>query len=257
MRDRFRAAAEDRALVAVNALQIVEEFRRIQAPRDAKADAVRKRAVGFKKDAAVIVPNALSTLGLSGRCAGRASKKEKKQDAGDSGAPGTHEFDLAKNILLLARSGEKKRETAKCVKRFAVSIGLDRALAGANRLDRVGEPGKHVRLRDGNIVRSENQFQLRGERRQALYRIDVGVEIGLRAIEPDRSGIIHVARGKKTVGAVEQRDGVLRVARRGENFQGASAQVDLEAFVNKARNFPGLRGVRFWSKRFCEISGEL
>src|SRR5229473_1334778 len=119
MRDGFRAAAEDRALVAVNALQIVEEFRRIQAPRNAEADAVRKRAVGFKKDAAVIVPDALSTLGLSERCAGRASKKNQKHDAGDSVAPGTHEFDSAKNILLLARSGEKKRETAKCVKRFA------------------------------------------------------------------------------------------------------------------------------------------
>src|SRR5260370_14664717 len=171
MRDGFRAAAEDRALVAVNALQIVEEFRRIQAARNAEADAVRKRAVGFKKDAAVIVPNALSTLGLSGRCAGRISKKNKKHCAGDSVAPGTHEFDLTKNILLLASSGEKKRETAKRVKRFAFATGLDGALAGANRLDGVGEPGEHVGLRDGNIVCSANQFQLRGERRQARYRI--------------------------------------------------------------------------------------
>src|SRR5213594_2224111 len=166
-------------------------------------------------------------------------------------------FDLTKNILLLARSGEKKRETAKHVKRFAFAIGLDRALAGANRLDGVGKPGKHVGLRDGDIVRSENQFQLRRERRQALYRIDVGVEIGLRTVEPDRGGIIRVAREKKAVGAIEQRDGVRRVARRGKNFQGAAAQVDLEAFVNKARNLPGLRGVRFWIKSLWQIAAEL
>src|SRR6266705_1189152 len=87
-------------------------------------------------------PTALSTLGLSERCAGRISKKNQKHGAGDSVAPGTHEFDSAKNILLLACSGEKKRETAKHVKRFAFSFGLDRALAGTNRLDGVGEPVK-------------------------------------------------------------------------------------------------------------------
>src|SRR5713226_8219303 len=70
---------------------------------------------------------------------------------------------LLELILLLFRGGEKKIESSKRMDGFAWPRRFDLALTGANRLDRFDEPRKHVWQRDGNVVRAEDEFQLRSE----------------------------------------------------------------------------------------------
>jgi len=64
----------------------------------------------------------------------------------------------AQESLLLAGSGEKKSEAVKTVGGLTFSFGLDGALAGPNRLDRLDEFRKHIRLRDGNVARAQHEF---------------------------------------------------------------------------------------------------
>src|SRR6202521_3642725 len=163
----------------------------------------------------------------------------------------------AKEILLLAGSGKKKSETSKTVDDFAFSRRPDGALAGSHRLDRFDESREHRRLRDGDIVRSQNQFQLRGERRESRYGSNVGIEIGFRAEEPDGGGIVRVAREEQAVGAVEKTDGVRRVTRSRKDFERAAAQIYLKAIVAEVRDFPGFCGVGFWIEPLWQISAEL
>src|SRR5437762_13676507 len=101
------------------------------------------------------------------------------------------------DILRRTGSDKKKSEPSKTVDDFAFPRRLDDALAGSHRLDGVDESREHRRLRDGDIVRSQNQFQLRGQRRETLYGSNVGIEIGLRPKEPDRGGIVRVARSEE------------------------------------------------------------
>src|SRR5258708_3783700 len=84
------------------------------------------------------------------------------------------------------------------------------------------------------------------------------VEIGFRAEEPNGGGIVRVAGKKQPVGAIEQTDGVRRVARRGNNFQLAAApEIDLETIVNRDGDSPGFCGIRFWVKSLRQIATEL
>src|SRR6267143_1255972 len=131
----------------------------------------------------------------------------------------------AQEMLLLAGSGKKKSETSETVDGFAFSRRLDDALAGSHRQDSVDESREHGRLRDGDIVCSQDQFQLRGERRESLYGSNVGIEIGLRPKEPDGSGIVRVAGEEQAVDSIEKTDGVRRVARSRDNFERAAAQI--------------------------------
>src|SRR6266513_5632585 len=163
----------------------------------------------------------------------------------------------AQEILLLAGSGKKKSKSSKTVDGFAFSRPLDDALVGSHGLDGVDESREHRRLRDRDIMRSQNQFQLRGERRESLYGSNVGIEIGLRPKEPDRGGIVRVARKKQSVFAVEQRNRVRRMARRGNQFQRAAAEIYYKAIVDEVRDFPGFCGVGFWIERLWQISAEL
>src|SRR5713226_6112432 len=64
---------------------------------------------------------------------------------------------LLELILLLFRGSEKKIESSKRMDGFAFSRRFDRALAGANRLDRFDEFRKYIRLRDGNVVCAEDE----------------------------------------------------------------------------------------------------
>ena len=54
-----------------------------------------------------------------------------------------------------------------------------------------------------------------------------------------------------------RRDGVGSVAGSGDDFDGASAEIDFEAVVNEERNFPGLGGVfcgiEIFGKRAAEL----
>src|SRR6266513_3156756 len=163
----------------------------------------------------------------------------------------------AQEILLLAGSGKKKSETSKTVDDFAFPRRLDDALAGSHRLDGVDESREHRRLRDGDIVRSQNQFQLRGQRRETLYGSNVGIEIGLRPKEPDRGGIVRVARKKQSVFAVEQRNRVRRVARRGNHFQRAATEIYFKAIMDEVRQFPGFCRMRSWIETLWQIAAKL
>src|SRR5256714_2563459 len=151
-----------------------------------------------------------------------------------------------REILLLAGSGKKKSESSKTVDGFAFSHGLGDPLAGSHRLDCFDESREHRRLRDGDVVRSQNQFQLRGERRESFYGNNVGIEIGLRPKEPDGRGIVRVARKKQSVFAVEQRNRVRRVARRGNHFQRAATEIYFKAIMDEVREFPGFCRIRSW-----------
>src|SRR6267378_1364557 len=163
----------------------------------------------------------------------------------------------AQESLLLAGSGEKKSEAVKTMNRFAFTFGLDGALAGPNRLDRFDEFRKHIRLRDGNVARAQHEFQFRREFGEAFHGGDVGIEIGFRAKQPDRARVVRVAREEQSIAAIEQRDRVGRVAGRGYNLQSAAAEIDLEAVVNRAGDFPGLCRVRFWIEPLWQIAAEL
>src|SRR6266481_1972670 len=163
----------------------------------------------------------------------------------------------AQEILLFAGSGKKKSETSKSVDDFAFSRRLDGALAGTNRLDRFDEFGKHVRFRDRNIVSAQHEFQFRGERREALYGSNVGIESGFRAEEPDGSGIVRVAGKKQSVFAVQQRNRVRRVARSRKDFERAAAQIYFKAIVDEVRDFPWFCGVGFWIEPLWQIPAEL
>src|SRR4029077_9911128 len=145
----------------------------------------------------------------------------------------------AQKILLLAGRGKKKRESSKTVVDFAFSRRLAGVLDGTHCLDRVDESREHRRLCDGDIVRSQNQFQLRGERREALHGSNIGVEIGFRAEEPDGGGIIRVAGEEQAVGAVEKADGVRRVPRSRKDFERAATQIYFKAIVDEVRDLPG------------------
>src|ERR1700687_1824322 len=163
----------------------------------------------------------------------------------------------AQESLLLGGSGEKKSEAVKTVGGLTFSCGLDGALAGPNRLDRLYEFRKHIRLRDGDIAGSQNEFQFRREFGEALHGIDVGIEIGFRAKQPDRARVVSVAGEEQSIAAIEQRDRVRRVAGSGYNLQSAAAEIDLEAVVNRARDFPGFCRVRFWIEPLWQIPAEL
>src|ERR1700687_1914138 len=163
----------------------------------------------------------------------------------------------AQESLLLGGSGEKKSEAVKTVGGLTFSCGLDGALAGPNRLDRLYEFRKHIRLRDGDIAGSQNEFQFRREFGEALHGIDVGIEIGFRAKQPDRARVVSVAREEQSIGAIEQRDRVRRVTRSGNDFERAAAEIDLEAVVNRAGDFPGFCRVRFWIEPLWQIAAEL
>ena len=60
---RLGAAAKHGAASSIHTLEVVEEFGRGNATRDAKARTVGDRAVGNKDDAAVIVPDGLVASG--------------------------------------------------------------------------------------------------------------------------------------------------------------------------------------------------
>src|SRR6267143_1528945 len=163
----------------------------------------------------------------------------------------------AQESLLLAGSGEKKSEAVKTVGGLTFSCGLDGALAGPNRLDRLYQFRKHIRLRDGDIVGSQNEFQFRRELGEALHGIDVGIEISFRAKQPDRSGVVSVAREEQSIAAIEQRDRVRRVTRSRNDFERAAAEIDLKAVENRAGDFPGFCRVRFWIEPLWQFSAEL
>ncbi len=129
-------------------------------------------------------------------------------------------------------------------------------MAGTNRLDRFDEFGKHVRFRDRNIVSAQHEFQFRGERREALYGSNVGIESGFRAEEPDGSGIVRVAGKKQSVFAVQQRNRVRRVARSRKDFERAAAQIYFKAIVDEVRDFPWFCGVGFWIEPLWQIPAE-
>jgi hypothetical protein len=92
LRDGFRAAAKYRALLSIEALQIVKEIAGGYASGDAKAGAVREGAIRFKKDASVVVPDGFLVLCLTVRGAGAAGEEKQDHSAGDSAASVTHEW---------------------------------------------------------------------------------------------------------------------------------------------------------------------
>jgi hypothetical protein len=76
---------------------------------------------------------------------------------------------------------------------------------------------------------AHDHLNLRRERGQATNGSGVGIEIGFRPEEPDGRGVVGVTGKKQTVGAIEQRDGVRRVAGGCDDFQSATAQIELIA----------------------------
>src|SRR5205085_3853779 len=87
-RYRLRALPEDRSLIRVNALEAVEEIAGVHASIDAETNAVRKRAVGFEKYAAIVIPNDFALLtfvvafvfGLLRGSTGNHKKEKRERD---------------------------------------------------------------------------------------------------------------------------------------------------------------------------------
>ena len=96
--------------------------------------------------------------------------------------------------------------------------------AGADGFNRGNQSRQHRGLREGHVVRAEDELKLRGQSGEALYRSDVVIEIGLWTIKPDRRGIVCVAGEEQAVGAIEQANGIRSVAGSGENFQTCGRQ---------------------------------
>src|SRR5229473_2415000 len=160
-------------------------------------------------------------------------------------------------VFLLFRSGEQKRETVEAVDGFAISFGLDAALAGSHRLDRGDEFRKHVGLRDGNVVCAQHEFQFRCKRSNSFHGVDVSIEIGFRAVQPDRARIVGVAGEEQSVGVIEKADGVRRVAGSRIYYEPAPAEIDPETIVNRVRDFPGFRRVYFWIETLRQSAANL
>jgi hypothetical protein len=88
-------------------------------------------------------------------------------------------------------------------------------------------------------VGAHDHPNLRRERGQAPNRSGIGIEIGFGPEEPDGRGVVHITGKKQTVGAIEQRDGVRRVARGCDDFQNATAQIEAAAVMSVSRDLPG------------------
>src|SRR5258708_496345 len=157
------------------------------------------------------------------------------------------------------RSGlHQERDAVNRVQSFSAIALLGRHFPGADGFDGGDKFREHGRLRHRDVVGTKHEFQIGSERREALRGCHVGVEIGFRAEEPNGGGIVRVAGKKQPVGAIEQTDGVRRVARRGNNFQLAAApEIDLGTVVNLDGDSPGFCGIRFWVKSLRQIATEL
>ncbi len=151
--DGFRAAAEDRAVLIIDALQMFEKLSCIHLAGNAEADAIGERTIGCKKNAAVFgwPRDAPGAQPRKIRNAKPAILKSEKRISGGR----------VQEILLLAGSGKKKSEAVKSVDGFAFPCGLDGALTGAHCLDRFDEFRENIRIRTGDVVRAQHEFQFR------------------------------------------------------------------------------------------------
>ena len=87
---------------------------------------------------------------------------------------------------------------------------------------------------------AEDEFYLRREIGEPLHGCDVGVEICFRAEEPDGAGIVGVAGEEQAVGAVDQADGVGRVAGSRNDFEVRPPRLILKPFLTKSETCQGL-----------------
>jgi len=105
-----------------------------------------------------------------------------------------------KKSYSLRAAARRKVKPPKVLMTLPSPAGLTAPWPETNRLDRFDEFGKHVRLRDRNIVSSQHEFQFRGEGREALYGSNVGIEIGFPGgRKPDGGGIIRVAGEEQSI----------------------------------------------------------
>ena len=88
-------------------------------------------------------------------------------------------------------------------------------------------------LRDRNVMRAEDEFGFWRERSKFFYRREVGGEVGFRAIQPDFSGIESVSGEEESVGAIDEGNGIWRVAGSGDDFDGAAAEIDFEVVMDE------------------------
>ncbi len=114
-------------------------------------------------------------------------------------------------------------------------------------MDGVLELCEDGRLGGRDVVRAQDQFNFGSEYGKLFHGGEECGEIRFGAVEPDFPGIEGVSGEEQTVGAVDERDGVGRVAGRRDDFYGAAAEIYFEAVVDEERNFPGLGGI------FCGI----
>src|SRR5882762_2368535 len=185
---------------------------------------------------------------------GATVTKTKHAQMSDLGPEKNIKDQLQELVFLLFRSGEQKRETVEAVNGFAFSFRLDAALARSYRLDGGDEFRKHIGLRDGDVVRAQHKLQFRRKRRNSFHGVDVSIEIGFRAVQPDRARIVGVAGEEQSVDAIEEADGVRRVTGSRNDFECAAAEIDPEAIVNRVGDFPGFRRVYFWIETFWQCA---
>jgi hypothetical protein len=98
-------------------------------------------------------------------------------------------------------------------------------------------------------------FLAAGRRKEKPFHgIDVRIQIRFRTIEPNRRGIVRITGEKQAVEAINQRNCIRGVARRGENFQCAAAKVDFEAVVHEQGNVPWLCSIGLGVEIFWQVS---
>ena len=97
---------------------------------------------------------------------------------------------------------------------------------------------------NGNVVRWQEQLNLRIERGQSLHRLCVSREVGLWNKEVNGSGIERVAGEQESVLSIEQRKGIGCMAGREDHFKLTSAEIEVFTIMQKMTARPGTDLVR-------------
>src|SRR5580700_11814894 len=145
----------------------------------------------------------------------------------------------------------QKGNVVHLIEHFSGRVRRRLDFACSHRIERGDESWKYRGRCDRNIVSAHDYLDLRRERGQATNGSGVGIEIGFRPEEPDGRGVVGVTGKEQTVGAIEQRDRVRRVAGGRDDLQSATAEIESVAVMSVCRDLPrtGCVGLRVKSLR--------
>lgn len=106
------------------------------------------------------------------------------------------------------------------------------------------------------MVPAKDHANLWREHREAVNRFLIGGRIGAGAYEVNGARVIGVAGEEKSVGEIEETEGIRGVARHGEDADGSSSEVNDVAVVKPLGGLPGTGGVGGGVEVFGEGSAD-